>query len=67
MTSMRDTAEAPMEAAVAAIEYALQLGSADDGLVFLRCWSEGEFDVIRAEWPEAPEEVFGADPLYKAG
>ncbi|MDH2434733.1 hypothetical protein QCD60_29595 [Pokkaliibacter sp. MBI-7] len=67
MTSMRETAEAPVVAAVAAIEYALQLGSGDDGLVFLRCWSEGEFDVIRAEWPEAPEEVFGADPLYKAG
>jgi len=49
-------------AAVAAIQYALET---DDGLVFLRCWNEGNFDAIRREWPEAPEAVFvGADPLH---
>jgi hypothetical protein len=34
-------------------------------MTFLRVWNEGEFDTIREEWPEAPEEVFiGADPRY---
>lgn len=51
------------DAAVAAIQFAL---ADDDGMQFLRLWNEGEFDVIRSEWPEAPEEVFiGADPLHK--
>lgn len=51
-------------AAVAAIQFALE---SDDGLTFLRCWNEGNFDAIRLEWPEAPEAVFvGADPLHPA-
>ena len=37
-------------AAVAAIQFALET---DDGLAFLRCWNEGNFDTIRREWPEA--------------
>lgn len=49
-------------AAVAAILFALET---DKGLQFLRCWNEGNFDAIRREWPEAPENVFiGADPLH---
>ena len=51
-------------AAVAAIQFALET---DDGMAFLRCWNEGNFDAIRREWPEAPEAVFvGADPLHPA-
>jgi hypothetical protein len=51
-------------AAVAAIEFALS-HECDCELDFLRCWFHGEFDVIREEWPEAPEDVFiGADPLH---
>ena len=51
-------------AAVAAIQFALETA---DGLAFLRCWNEGNFDAIRREWPEAPEAVFvGADPLHPA-
>lgn len=51
------------DAAVAAIQYALET---DEGLEFLRCWLHGDFESIRAEWPDAPEAVFiGADPLYK--
>lgn len=51
------------DAAVAAIQFALD---DDDGMQFLRLWNAGDFDVIRREWPEAPEEVFiGADPLHK--
>lgn len=50
-------------AAVAAIAFAIE---DDDGKAFLRCWNEGDFEAIRREWPEAPEEVFiGADPLHK--
>lgn len=58
-------ADLPLEndAAVAAIEFALK---DDDGLIFLRLWHEGEFDVIRAEWENVPDEVFiGADPLFQ--
>ena len=48
-------------AAVSAIQFALET---DDGLAFLRCWNEGNFEAIRSEWPEAPESVFaGADRL----
>lgn len=52
------------DAAVAAIAYALDFRT-DSAMEFLRCWNEGDFDAIRNEWPDAPEEVFiGADPLY---
>lgn len=50
-------------AAVAAIAFAIE---DDDGKAFLRCWNEGDFEAIRREWPEAPEDVFiGADSLHK--
>jgi hypothetical protein len=49
-------------AAVAAISYALD---DDDGLTFLRLWFQGDFDVIRREWENVPDQVFiGADPLF---
>jgi len=48
--------------AVEAIAFALET---DDGMEFLRYWNQGDFDVIRSEWPEAPEAVFiGADTLH---
>ena len=43
----------------AALDYALE---DDDPEAFLRCWAEGNFDAIRAEWSDAPEAVFFADP-----
>lgn len=50
-------------AAVEAIEFALE---SDDGDGFLRNWFNGEFDVCRREWPEAPDAVYiGADPLFR--
>ena len=56
----------PPDPSTAAIAFALDNTSSDhDGMEFLRCWNEGDFDTIREQWPEAPEEVFiGADPLY---
>jgi len=53
------------DAAVAAIAFTLDMQT-ESPMEFLRCWNQGDFDVIREEWPEAPEEVFiGADLLYK--
>lgn len=50
------------DCAVAAIQFALAQGV--ECYDFLRLWNEGEFDVIRKEWPDVPDEVFiGADPL----
>ena len=50
-------------AAVAAIQYALECGH--EGMGFLRLWNEGEFKTLRDEWDDIPEEVFiGADPLH---
>lgn len=55
---------ASQTAAVAAIQFAL---SNPEGMTFLRMWNEGEFDILRREWPEAPSEVYvGADPLAAA-
>lgn len=54
------------DSATAAILFALSL---DDGssIDFLNNWNEGEFDVLRREWPEAPEDVYiGADPFHPA-
>lgn len=47
------------DAAVHAIEFMM---NNDEGEAFMRCWMHGDFDAIREEWPEAPEDVFiGAD------
>lgn len=58
--------EAPeQKAPLAAIEFALRQGM--ECYDFLRLWNEGEFDIIRQEWPECPDAVFvGADPLFAA-
>ena len=41
--------------AVAAIEFSLTQGEGD---IFLKSWMEGDWETIRKEWPEAPEDVF---------
>ncbi|WP_429500765.1 hypothetical protein ACQUFY_26920 (plasmid) [Robbsia andropogonis] len=49
-------------AAIAAIAFALE---AEEGLIWLRLWNEGEFDRCRKEWPESPPDCFiGADQFY---
>ncbi|CAG9169911.1 helix-turn-helix domain-containing protein [Cupriavidus pinatubonensis] len=62
-TSMSTASEQPdSSAAVAAIQFAL---TADEGMEYLRCWNQGEFDACRREWPEASSDCYiGADPLY---
>lgn len=49
----------------AVIRYILGKGYCEEPLEFLRCWNEGNFEVLREEWPDAPEEIYLADPLYK--
>jgi hypothetical protein len=49
----------------AVIDYVLGKGYMESPLEFLRCWNEGNFDALREEWPDAPEEIYLADPLYK--
>lgn len=52
----------PHDPAVAAIQFALET---DNGMHFLRLWNEGEFDLLRDTWPEAPDAIYiGADPLF---
>ena len=49
----------------AVISYILGKGYTEEPLEFLRCWNEGNFDALREEWPDAPKEIYYADPLYK--
>lgn len=49
----------------AVISYILGEGYTEEPLAFLRCWNEGNFDALREEWPDAPKEIYYADPLYK--
>lgn len=49
----------------AVIDYMLGKGYCEEPLEFLRCWNEGNFEALREEWPDAPEEIYLADPLYK--
>jgi len=42
-------------ASVAAIQFALE---AEEGIEYLRNWNQGDFDVCRREWPEAPAECY---------
>lgn len=56
--------------AVAVIAFVLNLertGHSGEGIDFLRLWNEGEFEVCRREWPDAPPECYiGADPMLSA-
>jgi len=47
----------------AVINYMLGKGYMESPLEFLRCWNEGNFEALREEWPDAPEEIYLADPL----
>ncbi len=49
----------------ALLSYVLGKGYMKSPMEFLRCWNEGNFDALREEWPDAPEEIYLADPLYK--
>lgn len=52
------------DAAVAAIKYVLK-NQGESPIEFLHAWTYGNFDAIRKEWENVPDEVFiGADPLH---
>lgn len=52
-------------AAIEAMKFALDPRTVE-GMEFLRCWMQGQFDAIRKEWPGAPAAVFiGADPALE--
>jgi hypothetical protein len=52
------------DCASAAIGFALTLGS--EAITFLELWNDGEFDDLRREWPEAPDDIYvGADTLLE--
>lgn len=53
------------EAYNAVITYMLGKGFMESPMEFLRCWNEGDFDSLREEWPDAPPEIYYADPLNK--
>lgn len=60
-------AETPIEnnAAVASIMYVLA-NPCESPIEFLSCWVHGDFDILRKEWENVPEEVFiGADSQYR--
>lgn len=44
--------------AVEAIEFAIKINDGDSsGIEFLRVWLHGDYDAIKAEWPEAPDSL----------
>lgn len=61
----RDELEKGQEAYNAVITYMLGKGSMQEPMEFLRLWNEGDFDSLREEWPDAPPEIYYADPLSK--
>lgn len=53
----------PSNAPFAAMEFSLK---EPKGKEFLRLWLDGNFDRIREEWPNAPEDVYlGVDYFHK--
>ncbi|MBA1280564.1 hypothetical protein [Stutzerimonas stutzeri] len=56
--------EQAVENSNAVIQF-LQNEGRDSAFEFLYCWNQGDFDALRLEWPEAPEEVYiGADQFH---
>ncbi|MDF9778772.1 hypothetical protein [Pseudomonas baetica] len=59
-----DVADAAPDAAHAAITFGLTLGC--EVANFLDLWVGGDFETIRAVWPNAPQELYAvADPLFE--
>lgn len=60
-----DEYDARNNPAVAAIQYAIEQCDMGSAVEFLTAWNEGDFDALREEWDNVPDEVFeGADPLH---
>ncbi|WP_312299153.1 hypothetical protein [Stutzerimonas nitrititolerans] len=63
MADQLKEAERGIAAFNAVISYMLGEGRWEEPLEFLRLWNEGDFDALRAEWPDAPQAIYYADPL----
>lgn len=61
----RDDLEKGQKAYNAVISYMLGKGYMESPMEFLQCWNSGDFDSLRKEWPDAPPEIYYADPLAK--
>ena len=59
---LRKAAGRAQSAFCAVIEHMLGDGRHEAPLDFLHYWSEGEFDLLRCHWPEAPAAIYYADP-----
>lgn len=61
--------EAEQDPASALITFILEHANGPDGfdpLYLMETWNEGNFEALRRDWPELPEEVYiGADPLHE--
>ena len=61
--------EASQDPASALITFILEHANGPDGfdpVYLMETWNEGNFEALRREWPELPEEVYiGADPLHE--
>jgi len=56
--------EQAIENSNAVIQF-IQNEGRDSAFEFLYCWNQGDFNALRLEWPEAPEEVYiGADTFH---
>lgn len=51
----------------AVINYMLGDGRKEEPLEFLQRWNDGDFDALRKHWPDAPQEIYLADPLAAEG
>jgi hypothetical protein len=61
--SLLGSRRGPQDEAVSAIEFSLRTG---DAASFLKYWLHGEWDVIRRNWPDAPEACFVPQELFPA-
>lgn len=55
-TALADALD-PANPAVELIKFIVE-SRIDEPEALMHCWSEGDFDSIRCEWPEVPESVF---------
>ena len=56
-----------VDSATVAIDFALKQDCDQDVRTLLRLWNEGEFESIREEWPDAPDDMYyGADTMLNA-
>lgn len=56
--ALEEPANNPAAAVVAYIMDGENVNDNDDAMEFLHYWNEGEFDILRRNWKNIPDEVF---------